>query len=463
MSAATEVDVVVVGAGVAGLVAALRARAAGASVLVLGKSSGASFAWSGSVDVADSLVGMVPGSAVAGLERGDAVEDAIVQTAGRLPRHPYARLGAARVNVRDALRFLVDAVPSLALSLRPDGKNHVLATALGTVKRGALVSRSQLLDLAELPSSAVVGVVEWRDLAGFNARPVSEMLRFCCGLGAGHRAPRFVDVVVPRVNGGEVFLDNAIFAAALDDDAERLRFLQALQLRLAAIDPAPTHLLMPAALGTRPLSKEALDDVDKKVGRPLRELLALPPSVPGRRLITALRDAATAAGVDVRDASVMAPVIEAGRVVSLEVQRGPERQQVRPRVVVLASGRFFGGGLVRDHEARESLFGLPVVVDGQPLGDRFIGSLTGDSVDGDHAIFRAGLAVDDALAPLDHSQRRVLDNVVCAGSVIGGFDPSRDGAALGVHVWTSWLAGSLAADAAKFSALGPGGQAQDLA
>ncbi|MDP2344551.1 MAG: FAD-binding protein [Deltaproteobacteria bacterium] len=450
MSAAQkEWDVVVVGAGVAGLIAALRARASGRSVLVVGKSGGATQAWSGSVDVADGLAGAVPGTALSGLERGEPVEDAIVQLASRVPRHPYARLGAARVNVRDAMKFLVDAVPSLGLSARLDGKNHVLATALGTVKRGALVSRTQLLDLADLPTGAVVGVVEWRDLAGFNARPVSEMLRFCCGLGVGHRVPRFVDVVVPRVNSGEVFLDNASFADALDDDAVRARFLDALKVRLASIDPAPTHLLMPAALARHPLSKDALDVVDKKLGRPLREMLALPPSVPGQRLITALRAACTAAGVDVRDAVVAAPVVTAGKVVSLEVQRGSELAVVCPRSIVLAAGRFFGGGLVRDHEAREALFGLPVVVDGLPVGDRFIGGLTDDNVDGAHAIFRAGLAVDDSLRPLDHAQGVALDGVYCAGSVIGGFDPSRDGAALGVNVWTAWLAGSLAADGAK--------------
>lgn len=451
MTAAVEVkvDVLVVGTGVAGLLAALRARSTGCSVLVVGKSGGATQAWSGCVDVADSLAGVVPGTAVSGLDRGEPIEDAIVHTAGRWPRHPYARLGAARVNVRDALKFLVDAVPELGLTLRPDGKNHVLPTALGTLKRGALVGRTQLLDLADLPASAVVGVVEWQDLAGFNARPVSEMLRFCCGLGTSARAPRFVDVVVPRVHQAEVFLDNATFAAALEGPAVRVAFLDALKLRLSFIDPVPTHLLMPAALGKSSWSKEALDSVDARVGRPLRELLALPPSVPGQRLLSALRTAAVAAGVDVKDGSVTAPVLVDGRVVSLEVHQGSERQRVKAGSVVLASGRFFGGGLVRDHEAREALFGLPVSVEGQAVGDRYIGGLTGEVVDAHHAIFRAGLAVNDTLRPLDHAQRVAISNVVCAGTIMGGFDPSRDGAALGVSVWSAWLAGNLAAQAAR--------------
>lgn len=439
------VDVVVVGAGVAAFVAALRARAANRSVMVVGKSGGASAAWSGAVDVADGLVDAVPGPGLSGLERGEPVEDAIARLAGRLPRHPYARLGAARVNVRDAVRFVVDNVPALGLSQRADGRNHVVATQLGTVKRAAAVPRSQLLDLAELPNTAVVGIVEWRDLAGFNARPVSEMLRFAANLGAASRAPRFVDVVVGRVNNGDVFVGNGSFARALDDEAVRLRFVDALHQRLSSMEPQPTHLLMPAAFTSLPTTA-MLEATDKKLGRPLRELLALPPSMPGDRLLRALRERAVAAGVVVKDGAVDNPVVVARSVTSLDVSHGPERQKVRPRHVVLATGRFLGGGLVRDNTAREALFGLPVVADGASVGDQFIGNLTDAQVDGSHAIFRAGVVVDDQLRPLAGTNV-ALDNVTCAGTLIGGFDPTRDGAALGVTLFTAWLAGGLAADA----------------
>ncbi len=463
MSAST--DVLVVGTGVAGFVAALRARHEGASVVVVGKSSGASGAWSGAVDVADSLASAVPGPALWGLHRGGVIDDAITATAARLPRHPYARLGAGRHasgaaprRVNDALQFLVDAVPSLGLTRRDDGRNHVLATQLGTVKRTAAVGRSQLLDLAELPPGSIVGVVEWCDLAGFNARPVTEMLRFSCGLGAGpDGVPGFVDVIVPRVaprvGNGDVFLTLGEMARAFDDDAVRARFLDALQARLVAMQAVgaatPTHLLMPACFGTAPPSNEALAAASEKLGgRPLRELLALPPSSPGDRLLQALRAAAVAAGVVVKDGAVQAPIVKDKRVVGVDVVRGPERQPLSMTQVVLATGRFFGGGLERSHTARETLFDLPVVTDGVPVADQFIGSLTGDVVDADHAIFRAGLAVDEELRPLA-GRHVALDNVTCAGSIIGGFDPTRDGAALGVIVWTSWLAGALAAAGAR--------------
>ena len=225
------------------------------------------------------------------------------------------------------------------------------------------------------------------------------------------------------------------------------KFLEALQQKLSSTEPSPTQLLMPAALTSAPTA-DLLAAVDKKLGRPLRELLALPPSLPGERLLNALKKACVDAGVVVKDGSLTTPVVKSGCVVSIDVVRGPERQTVRCRQLVLASGRFFGGGLVRDHSAREALLGLPVVVDGNVITDQFIGSLTGEGVDANHAIFRAGVAVDDELRPIV-GKRAAFDNVVCAGTIIAGFDPSRDGAALGVSVFTAWLAGARAAEGAR--------------
>lgn len=445
-AASLEKDVVVVGAGVAGMLAALRARARGKSVLVVGRPAGASLAWSGAVDVADALHQVVPGNAASALDRGGDIDDAVAALAQSKPRHPYARLGAQREQMASALQFFVDAVPELALVRRDDKKNHVLATQLGSVKRAALVPASQHLDVAALGDGDVLGVVEWQDLAHFGARPVREMLRFVLDHGPRPRATRVVDVVVPRMFGGDFFRSTTDFARALDDAATREKVLGALATRLGQIDAQPTHLLMPPALTSTP-TRALLTEIDARLKRPLRELLALPPSLPGTRLWQALLAAAHKAGVDVVEGVVEAPVVAAGRVQEFTVVRGGERQRVTAKAVVLATGRFLGGGIVRDHAAREPLFGFPVVADGLPVADQFIGSLTADHVDGDHAIFRAGVVTDDQLRPMA-GPKVACDNVFCAGTVVGGFDPARDGAALGVSVWLGVLAGNRAADAA---------------
>lgn len=447
-----DVDVIVVGGGVAGAVAALRARTEGARVLLVGRAGGGTAASSGALDVADPFVGVTPapGGGRDGLDalaRGGSIEDAIHAVAARQPRHPYARLAHDRGLVAEALAFVVRAVPSLALASRADGCNHVLATAAGTVKRAALVPASQLLDLADLSADAIVGVVGWDDLAGYDAGDIVAMLEHVSSLSA--RPVRAVPVVVPRLFAHRPPWERpTAWARFLDEADHRAEALGALRACLQSCLVTPTHLLTPAVLSHAPLSESAVTAIDALVGCPLRELLALPPSVPGERWAHALRAACVAAGVVIVDGGVGDPVVatDAGgdprRVVALHC--GGRR--VATRAVVLAGGRFFGGGLVRDQRAREALFGLPVFIDDQELDERFVGDLVGDTVDAPHALFRAGLLVDESLRPLDRARRVAFTNVIAAGAIVGGWDPARDGTALGVSAWLGFLAGRRAVE-----------------
>ena len=435
----SAIDVLVIGGGVAGFVAARTARAAGRRVVVVARPGGATASWSGAVDLADDLVDATPGPHVAALARGGSLIDAVARLGRHQPRHPLARdLGAPIAIVDDALAAVSEAAPAMNFVRRADGHNHVVATALGTVKRAALVPASQHLDVAELASRSdvVIGVVDWLDLAGFGAAPAAALLGHLANTGPDASAKTIQVVQVPRIGVG-VFRDAREMARALDDDQVRGRALAALRKTLRALPRAPTHLLTPAVLGTSPLDAAALRAIDDAVGAPLRELVATPPSVPAVRLQTALRAQAEVDGVEVVDGTAADPMVRDGLLRSLTIRRASGIEVVEPAAVILATGRFFAGGLVRNHVAREALFGLPIVADGRVVGDAFIGDLTGDHVDGDHAIFSAGLAIDARSRPLDALGRPVADNVFAAGHIIGGYDPARDGGALAVAAWTA--------------------------
>jgi glycerol-3-phosphate dehydrogenase subunit B len=458
------VDVLVVGGGVAGLLAALRARRDGCAVLVVARAGGGTPSWSGAVDVADDRVDVTPAPGGTGgrdaLDRGGPLAAGVARMVERLPRHPYARAGAVddvAADVDASLRFLQEATAELGWVRRPDGHNHVLATAAGTVKRAALVPASQHLDVAALPDDAIVGVVEWRDLAGFNAAPVAAMLQWVGGLST--RGLRTVPVPVPRVFAAtSVFPTTTAFARHLDLADHRARAAAALRGVVTALPVRPTHLLTPPAWSRAPLDAAAVAALDEAVGVPTRELLGLPPSVPGGRLVASLRRACAAAGVVVVDGVVAgidggghpaATSPRAGRraLATLHVAGAP--RTVAAGAVVLAGGRFLGGGIVREHVAREPLFGLPVFVEGEELGDRFVGGLVADTVDGAHPLFRAGLLVDAALRPLGADRHPPFAHVFAAGAIVGGWDPARDGGAMGTSVWMGVRAGAAAAAEAR--------------
>lgn len=441
-------DVLVIGGGIAGAMAAARARESGLTVALVAKIGGGTMLSSGAIDIADEFTGLVPGPAHDPFERGGRWRKAIGLVAARAPRHPYARAGAAgRDRMREAIALLRELARGPAaggfegrvdLVERDDGANHVVATQLGTIKRAALVQRSQLLDVAALDAD-IVGIVEPQDLAGFSARSTAHMLSWIMELGG--RRVQLVPVVVARTLGGrELFSSTSHMARHLDHAPARAAFCNALSAALREQPLAPAHLLLPPILGIeRPALVHA--EVEHAAGRPVRELLAQPPSAPGERLARALIASLKARGVAVIEGAAVAASARDLCATSVVVEGPQLRLELRPRAVVLAAGRFLSGGIVRDGVAREVLFGLAVVANGAIVGDRFIGDFTGQTPDGEHAIFRSGVAVDDEQRPLDERGRVALTNVACAGSLLEGWDPARDGSGAGASALSGFLAG----------------------
>ncbi len=437
-------DILVVGGGAAGVIAAVAARKRGASVVVVKKHGGATAMSSGAVDVAETGRDESPGPASDPFHRGAPIITSMERVAARRPLHPYARMGAAgRERIHEALQLLQDTAVEAELTARPDRHNLVVATQLGTVKRTAMVQRAQALDLSMLDEDARVCVVELADLAGFDAAPVAAMLAWIDSLV--FKGVTFTTVKVPRVLPlPRVHATALDMAMRLDDPAFRAQVMDALEVALAGVALKPTHVLLPPILGVA-RSEAARAEAQDAVALPFGELLALPPSAPGERLAAALERGAVRQGVVVVTGIAQAPLVEDGRVMSVTLDVGGAARVLRPRAIVLAAGRYLAGGLVRDQSTREPLFGLPVFAEGRPFVDQFIGNFTADHPAGDHLVFRAGVAVDELLRPLDARGLVFAKNLFAAGSILEGYDPARDGTGLGVAALTGLVAGEHAA------------------
>src|SRR5207248_2299947 len=156
------------------------------------------------------------------------------------------------------------------------------------------------------------------------------------------------------------------------------------------------------------------------------EMLGAPPSVPGLRLQRAIEAALRNAGVQVQIAvATEADLPEAG-------------------AIVLATGRFIGGGIRSDAKLHETVFGLPVWAGARGSLPPLPGEeLFAVKAAGRHAGLTAGVRVGPDL--------RVVGgpgHLFAAGSVIGGYDQSRDEGGLGAAALLGATAGRNAAAAA---------------
>ena len=406
-------DVVVIGAGTAGLVAGARLAEAGAAVCVIAKGVGSTHLAPGTIDV----LGYAP-------ERVDAPADGIASLAAARPDHPYALLGIDSVTAA-ADWFLATAADGPLAGYAYVGsleRNLLLPTAVGVLKPSALVPETFAAgDSKGLGRLAVVGLAPLRD--------------FHAGLCAGNLRAAGIEATAINI---DVKLDRADantlgFARLFDDPGWRA----GLSARLAPLIKSVDQVALPAVLGLRD-PHAVLSELEEQLGRPVFEIPTLPPSVPGMRLFEILHHALRAAGGKlVIGAGVVSHQRTDERVVSVDTATAGSDTTYEADAFVLATGGFHSGAIAIDShwQAEEVVLRLPLT--GVPGSDqrRFVPSYFDEQ-----PLARCGVAVDSEL------RAQGAENVIVAGASLPGSVSWREGSGEGIALASAFRAAQVAAD-----------------
>jgi glycerol-3-phosphate dehydrogenase subunit B len=400
-------DVVVVGAGVAGLTAALRLGEQGRRVVVVAYGVGSTHLAPGRVDV---LAADRPLEAL----------DALIRSR---PEHPYALVGVD--GVAEATAWFGERVGYAGSA----DESFVLPTAIGATKRSALVPESAIDgDLRTRGRFLIVGLTGLKDF--YPELCAANLQR------TGVRA-RAVQLSPPL--GGENDVNALGFAARFED--ERFREEVVAELRVG-LSPGE-HVGFPAVLGRH---EPVWRDLSERLRTPVFEIPTLPPSVPGIRLYDALTAALRAAGGRViTGARVVGARTSGRRIEALVAEAAGHHVDYYAEAFVLATGGFNSGALELDSygAVRDTVLDLPVA--GVPAhGERFSPEYFGT-----HPFARAGIAVDERLRPLGEDGSAAYENLHAAGATLAGAEPWREGSGEGIAIATGFAAAEAIVGAAQ--------------
>lgn len=379
--------VLVVGGGLAGVMAALGARMVGTEVTLVARAPGATALYAGAMEM--------------GADLGRLLSEQL--------EHPFSRLGFDEVRLNLEME---QAVAHLTMALEKSGlpmgggwrRQGVFADLHGELRTAQLAPASVWRGELGALASRHVGVVGIQQVGDYDAEVVAEALSEQAGVRA---EPVAIDL--PDLPRGATVADLVGRPAPRPG---RGRF------DVLAYPPGFEHL-PPDAF----------------------ELLCAVPPVHGWRLQQGLQRAARSAGTTWVQGTV------SGFDGTLPKLRGARLGQelISADQVVLATGRFIGGGVIHDRHPREALLGLPVFEGGEALEGAHASRFRHLEQLSPEPAFRMGVRVDAQLRPLDQRGDLPWRNLRAAGAVLGGYDYARNG--FGVPTLTGWLAGRMAAAA----------------
>ena len=361
-------DVVIIGGGMAGLMAAIRLGRAGKHVAIVSRGDPIVCLSTGCIDV---------------LACGGNPLEAV----GELPKtHPYRLLST---------EFMMEALNDFLSVMAEEGlpyvgspfENRKVLTPLGAGKTTCLVP--QTMDHSTVSSDVRLHVVTFAGLKDF-----------------------YPGYILSRLPASEysVFDAGPCSTLSLATRFERRDFLESFLSWLKGADITADKIALPAVLGWRK-ALEIKAVIEGELKRPLFEIPTLPPSVAGMRLHRALVRKALKLGVQLYKGRSVSTVEKAGRLVEAVTIEAPGRPiRVNGQAFILSTGSFVGGGLASSRAGvEEVVFHLPVYYPPDRtswFGERFFPP--------EHPIEDAGIIVDEEFRP----QGVEIDNLFVAGSIL---------------------------------------------
>lgn len=420
-------DIIIVGAGMAGLTAALVAAQAGKSVTIIAAGAGALSIGSGCID----LLGYLDGTAVQG--------DPLEAIASLPAEHPYQRIGISAV--REALAFFSQLCAERQWNLLPTTQgNHWLPTIMGTLKPSYLCPQSaDATALGQARSITVLGIEGIKDC---QPMLIAQQLQKYPHLQGKH----FNHLHLPSPFGQTHRSINALdLARHIDTEAGLTWLLNSLK----ALSLNADALLIPPICGTH-AHAHVYTQIQQTMKCAVVEMLSIPPGVGGLRLREIFLQALRAYPVNmVENSRVCSARIEGEHCVALMAHSSSGIKEYCAKAFIIATGGFLGEGLVASPgKAREVIFDLPIAA---PTD---VADWSAPDIFGQHRFTRMGVTVDARLKPVSpnvhdtplpapsspDAKCALLDNVHFAGRILAGYDFASEKSGNGVALATGYHA-----------------------
>jgi glycerol-3-phosphate dehydrogenase len=414
-AAGLPVEVLVIGAGLAGLLSALITSTSNMKTRLITKGWGSLFWESGCID----LMGNSPFDNDEIVSSPlEIIEKLIVEN----PDHPYAITGVGTIH--EALHNINILTKELGYPLEGSIENNwLIPTAVGSIHPTCLAPATMVGgDLKKREPMLIIGIEGFND---FYPGLVSKNLN-SQGFLANDKTVRLGSLEKYRLING------MLLARLFEKEEFRDEVVRAIKPILGRTG----RIGLPAVLGINsPL--EVLTDLREKLDCPIFEIPGLPPSIPGIRLHNYLIDQISINGGKVYDGMDVIDYESDNQNLTTVFSEAASRMKPHhSQYFILATGGILGGGIRVNQkwDIRETILDLPIIPQLEH-NNLFKGEFISEDW---HPIFSSGIHVNRELKPINESGQVQYNNLYAVGSILGNSDSVREISTGGIALVTAY-------------------------
>jgi len=401
-------DLIVIGMGLSGLMAAKTTAEAGQKVLIIGKGMGSLALFSNTIDV----LGILPKSIK--------MKDGLSQWIKDHPEHPYGKVGLEKIE--ESLSSFNSIFPPPYTFQSRNETNSLIPTGAGTFRPTYFIPSTMMRGITlKEKKTLIIGFKGYKD---FYAHRLADLFK-CRGVTLSlHENP-----------------STEMTATALARWMEQPSFREFIGTEIKKQIRDEELIGLPAVLGVNdPMG--ARKDLEKKTGVSVFEIPILPPSIPGMRIFNRFKERLISKGVTfLLGYSVSKATLKGKKCERIEVLHPPVIASYSADRYILATGRFIGGGLkANDEKIFEPIFNLPLF---QPESREgwFRNSFFSDSP---HPIHQAGILTNSSFQPIDGTGDLILENLWVAGTILAHHHSMDEKSREGIEISTGYTAAKYA-------------------
>ncbi len=410
-------DVIVVGAGMAGLMAGITAAQSGKSVSILSEGAGVLSIGSGAVD----FLGYINGKKI--------TDNPYNHLKELNSNHPYNIVGEENIKKSFESLVKISTENGYNIKISSDGLNQTAISIIGTTKPTYICSESNnAARVLKAKKILFVGVQYLKDAQ--IALAVKQVQHYKVFSDA---EVEYTSLVSPFGRTHRVL--NCLDIARYVDKEEGFNWLKT---ELMKINKSYDAIIIPPICGTINYAKNYAELT--KAGLTIVESLSIPPGVGGYRLRDALISEAKKLNVQfIENCNVQRANIKNNKCVSLTALHnniaGALETEYYADKYIIATGGVIGGGIITTpFKAYETIFNIDIDSP-ERVEDR-----SEQNVFGNHMFAKFGVNVNNKLQALDKQGNVLYENVYFAGNTLGNYDFPTEKSGYGVACSTGYTA-----------------------